>query len=1274
MGIAFTPEQQRVIDVRDRDVLVSAAAGSGKTAVLVERIVNRISDRERPVDIDRLLVVTFTNAAAAEMRERIGAAVEARLSLEPDNEHLQRQTTLIHNAQITTIDSFCMFVIRNNFNDIGLDPGFRVADEGEIRLLGEEVMAELLEERFAEGREAFLHCVEYFSTGNRDNALEGHIMKLYRFAESCPWPEEWLEERKKDYDIHSVEQLDAAEWTGLCLTQLKRMAKDCIGRLEECLALCGQPDGPWMYAETLEREIEQLQGLAEVDVYHEGYAAFQALSSMRLPSKKDDAVSAEKRNMVKELRKEIRASLARLQELYFPCPAETAVKYMEGSLGAVCELTDLALAYGRRLAQRKREENIIDFGDMEHFALSILVEKTEDGYGPTKTALDYRAYFKEILIDEYQDSNLVQEYLLRSISGEDEGKENRFMVGDVKQSIYRFRLARPEIFMEKYDSYGPEEGKRQRIDLHRNFRSRTQIIDTVNYIFAQIMRRNPGGVEYDEAAFLRPGASYPEAGGTERDAMEDAGRGISPYRTELLLTEKPVEETKEEETKGARRQEERTEQTERAAGRRTEEEGTETAGAYGGENTAEEKKMSARQREAYVVAKRIRELAGTLPVTEKKTGVQRPCRYGDIVVLLRTNAGWDDVFRAVFKEEGIPSHAAVSTGYFAAGEIRTLLQLLRVLDNPEQDIPLFGVLSSFFGGFDDHEIAKLRAGDSTVEQNREKSLYVCLREAAERGEEKAAQFLSFLNTWRDKSVYLPIHELLRALLTQSGYLRHVLALPGGEQRRANVEMLLEKAASFERTSRYGLFHFIRYVEQLEKFDVDYGEANILDENADVVRIMSIHKSKGLEFPVCFVCGLSKRFNRQDVSGKLIADVDIGVGVDFVDPQARLQGRTLRKNIIAEKMREDGLGEELRVLYVALTRAKEKLIMTGTIDRTERLKAMLTQARLGEETPLFYSQIAGAGSYMELLLPALARHPAFDAWWGDTLPAGRPAALPKLPELEIRTVTMEDIIAHEIREQLAAEGERRRLELSNRMTDTDNELMTYMSKKFACGYEHANLADLYTKTTVSELKKAGQAEETDFSFSLYEEEEVIPYIPRFMRTEETLGGAGRGSAFHKVMELIDPGAVLSGEKSVREQLDGMLQAGRISEEYRNAVSDSLIKDFFATGLAKRMAAADERGLLYREQPFVLGLSAAELSDRFPPEETVLIQGIIDVYFEENGELVVADYKTDRVKGPEELVGKYEKQLDYYARALEQLTGKRVKEKVIYSFGLHMEIVL
>ena len=1092
-----------------------------------------------------------------------------------------------------------------------------------------------------------------------------------RQAESNPWPEEWLEERKADYRIADVEELERAEFIRFGVGQAALMAEDCLRRAEACLKICAQPDGPYMYGEVLEKEAEALHRLAGVKSYGEGYALFQGMSFGRLPAKKDESVSRQKRELVQEIRKDIKETVKKLCGKFFPLLPETAVEYMKGSEGAVSALVDLALAFKEALDKKKRENNIIDFSDMEHLALSILVRKAEGKggkiYEPSRTALDYRDYFEEILIDEYQDSNPVQEMLLESISGEDDGKFNRFMVGDVKQSIYKFRLARPEIFMEKYEAYGKEGTERRRIDLHRNFRSRAEVLDGVNFIFSRIMGKQLGGVEYDKEAALYPGASYPVYAEKE---------GGSPNGTELLLVQK--EKAGDEEDAGER---------------------------MDGQEGRGEKKMSDRQREAYAVARRIKELMGGFLVTDKESGELRRISYRDIVILLRTNAGWDDDFKSVLKEEGIPSHVLSRTGYFAAKEIRDLLQLLRVLDNPNQDIPLFGVLKSCFGGFTDQEIARMKG---KAEEGK-RGLYVCLKEwgreenewgsdgeeregksGASAGEDalkkKVRDFLRFLEGYRDKTVYMPIHELLQDIVTGTGYMNYIAAMPGGGQRRANVQMLLEKASAFEQTSYYGLFHFIRYMEQLEKYDVDYGEANILDENADVVRIMSIHKSKGLEFPVCFVCGLAKKFNLQDMNGKMIADMDMGIGVDYVDVERRMQGRTVRKNIIGEKMRLDSLGEELRVLYVALTRAKEKLIMTGAVEKLEKKLPVLALDSIGQGTEkLAYGRRAEAGSFLDLLLPALAVHPAFgpllqeysgEAGWKQEKDGGGMAW--NNAKMEIRVISGEDLLGAEIRDQMEAEGARRKLEYSDPLTDVDSRWMTEVSDIFSMPYKHSKLADLYTKTTVSELKKAGQKEEKnfserDFSFPLYEleEENIIPYIPRFMKEEESLGGAARGTAFHKVMELLDFG---EAAEPVEEQIEKMLREGRLAPEYAKAVSGPAVDAFLSTDLAKRMANAEKSGQLYREQPFVLGISADELNGEFPEDELVLIQGVIDVYFEENGELVVADYKTDRVEDGKELVEKYRKQLEYYARALQQLTGKRVKEKIIYSFRLHKEIVL
>ncbi|MBD5461337.1 MAG: helicase-exonuclease AddAB subunit AddA [Lachnospiraceae bacterium] len=1241
MAIHFTPEQQEVISLHGCNLLVSAAAGSGKTAVLTQRIVQMICRKENPVDIDRLLVVTFTNAAAAEMRERIGAAVAARLEEEPENAHIQRQATLIHNAQITTIDSFCLFVLRNNFNDIGLDPAFRVAEEGEIELLRQEVLGQLLEDRFAEGKEDFHHCVEVYCPNGRESALEEHILNLHDFAMSQPWPEEWLEQRKADYQIRDGADMEGQDWAVFLKEHLHRMLSGCVEQMERVNRLCMQPAGPYMYGETVEQEKEQIEKLLRMDSLSQLEAALPAVSFGRLSSKKDESVDPQLRELAKKLRNGVKDSLKEMQEQYFVTPMALAVEQMQECGRAVETLADLCLEFGRRMEEAKREKNLLDFSDMEHMALRILLEKTQEGVTPTRTAMEYREYFQEVLIDEYQDSNLVQEYILKAVSGEEDGNFNRFMVGDVKQSIYKFRLARPELFLEKYHDYESSGSQDcRRIDLHRNFRSRPEVIRTVNEVFGRIMTRQVGGIVYDDRAALHEGAVYPASQGCE---------------SELILMEKP-------------------------------EKGEE---------------LSPRALEALGITRKIRQLRREFQVTDKETGLLRPLQYRDIVVLLRTNSGWDEEFREVFEREGIPVYISSRTGYFATNEIQTVLQFLRVLDNPLQDVPLFGVLKSVFGGFTDEEIALVRrhvqetaetaagqaetsdlaadgeaeAAEVTNGQER-RLLYEDLEWCASREghsmEEKCAAFLKMIQRYRRYTIYMPIRKLLQTLFDETCYLHYVAALPAGEQRLANVEMLLEKARAFEKTSYYGLYHFIRYMEQLQKYNVDYGEANILDENADVVRIMSIHKSKGLEFPVTFVAGLSKRFNMQDTGQAMIVDMDLGIGTDYVNPDRRLKNRTLRKKALAAKMRRENLAEEIRVLYVAMTRAKEKLILTGVLENAaERAQEAEMENRLrrdpgqggeipdAEAEPLSYAALYRAASCMDLLLQIC-----------------RPTCI----------WTGEDLAAEEIRESIGEEERRNLLRCGE--TYVDQKLLQKLQERFAYTYPHADLANLYTKTTVSELKIAALEEAEEGAFHAFQEAEVVPYIPRFMQAEEKISGAARGSAFHRVMELLDlsswPGFRADDtaegrslrEEWMRRELDRMQQSGKLTEEYRKAVSGEKIFRFMDSSLAGRMAAAEKAGLLWREQPFVYGISADRLGTpgggKFPSEETVLIQGIVDVFFEERGELVVADYKTDVIRTPEELARRYKVQLDYYEEALEHLTGRRVKERILYSFYLGCEI--
>lgn len=758
--------------------------------------------------------------------------------------------------------------------------------------------------------------------------------------------------------------------------------------------------------------------------------------------------------------------------------------------------------------------------------------------------------------------------------------------------------------MEKYERYTLEDGKEQRIDLHKNFRSRGQVLASVNDIFRQIMTKTLGGVEYDDDAALYAGAAYEEASGNE---------------TELLLVD-----TEDEEAAGA---------------------------------LAEPgKKLSAREMEAAAVALRIKELMENQMVTDKQTKKLRPVQYRDIVILTRSMKGFADVFAEVLGKYGIPVYAGAKEGYFDTREIGVLLEYLRVLNNQKQDIPLAAVLKSYFGNVTEEELARIKG------EYRDLRFYDAV--AAYRREGSNAQIqaklercLGRLEHFRSMVSYMALHELLERIFQETGYRDYVAALPAGEQREANLYMLAEKARDFERTSYKGLFHFIRYVEQLQKYEIDYGEASAMDEQADTVQMMSIHKSKGLEFPVVIAAGMGKRFNRQDMKGNVLLHASLGAGLECINLKDRTKCSSFIKSVIAREELLESLGEELRVLYVAFTRAKEKLIITGTVEAPEKklrdAEAMAGKVDgSGELRKLPFGRLAGASGYLSWLIPAVST--------GKELP------------VQVRILHMEDVLTGQVQERAEQLFTRQALENWDTEQVYDEEMRTSLEEQFSYAYPYRELEGKKLKYTVSELKKRAYLAE-EAGELLCEEETVIPLIPRFLQQETELTGASRGSAYHRVMELLDFTEPYD-EESMKEAISNMESEGRIWPEMAACVERRDILEFVNSGSGKRMRAAAREGLLWKEQPFVLGIPMEDIYPDMKEEgrETVLVQGIIDVYFEEPEGLTVLDYKTDRVRTGKELLEKYQAQLEYYARALEQITGKKVREKIIYSFTLREEI--
>lgn len=1206
MSVMWTKEQQSVIDLQGRNILVSAAAGSGKTAVLVERIITMLTRETDPVDVDALLIVTFTEAAAAEMKERIRNAIEKKLEECPEDERLQRQATLIHNAWIMTIHSFCLAVIREHFHKIDLDPGFRIGEEGELRLMKQDVLEQVLEEWYAEGSQDFLDFVESYAGGRDDRKLEDLVLKLYEFSRSYPDSEQWLESCVESYRVSSKEELEQTAYFHTMQKNVKHYMESARQVQKEAVDICLESDGPYMYEDMLEDDLRIIRQFEEANGYEDYCKAAAKLPWKRLAPNKDKTVSVQKAEQVKALREELKDTVKTVAEQYFKDPLSDVLEGLALCRPMMEVLVSLTGQFARAFEETKRSQNMIDFDDMEQYALRILTQKTPEGLVPSKIAEEYQEQFREVMIDEYQDSNLIQEAILTSVSGVSKGIYNVFMVGDVKQSIYRFRLSRPELFMEKFDTYRLYEGKgsdslQQRIDLHRNFRSRKEVLKSVNFLCGQLMDKPLGGVVYDEKAALYPGASYPALEGTE---------------TEVLLVDAHMEENLQV----------------------LEEEG---------------ERLSERRLEARAAARRIKELLQEQQVTEKD-GTLRPVRYSDIVILTRSVKGWSDVFSEVLEEEGIPVCAGTKEGYFETREIGVLLDYLRVLNNQKQDIPLAAVLASYFGNLSDEELAEIKS--AYPEKRFYEAVFLYRKEGSEECiRQKLDGCLGQLDAFREKVPYTSMHELLWKILQETGYGDYVAALPGGEQRKANVDMLLEKAMVFEGTSYKGLFHFVRYIEQMKKYNVDYGEASLTDEQSDVVRLMSIHKSKGLEFPVVIVAGMGKWFNLQDARGSVLIHAGLGVGLDAVDLERRTKTPSFLKKVMQKEEVLESLGEELRVFYVALTRAKEKLILLGAVkDPWGRLESY-DGLKKQKEKVLSFGRLSGASSYMSWLLPALARRKDEDA-------------------IQIRVMDLEELTAAEVEEELSNAFTKQAL-LDLDIEETyDEDMRKNLEAQFRYKYPYADMEGRKLKFTVSELKKREhllEQQEEETGELLYQEPEVVPLLPGFRKGEEMLTGASRGSAYHRVLELLDFTRDYSMD-SLKAAVHDMETTGRISGDMAECIRIEDLAAFVQCESGQRMKAAARNGKLFKEQPFVLGVDMQEIYPDAEGKETILIQGIIDVYFEEEGELVVLDYKTDQVKTADQLREKYHAQLEYYAKALEQLTGKRVKEQLIYSVTLKEEI--
>lgn len=1233
MAVQWTEDQQKVIKLRDRSILVSAAAGSGKTAVLVERILSKLTDPVHPVPIDRMLIMTFTRAAAGEMKERIRRSIEQELERDPENENLQKQLTLIHMAQINTIDGFCGWILRNYFHLIGLDPGYRVAEEGELELLRQDTIREVLDEFHEEGSPEYLHMLDCLCRGKSDENLRGEIDKIYKKAMSDPDPEGWLDKCIDGFDAADEAELSALPW----MRDLYREAASELGEAErlfkEALDISRSVEGPYHYEEGLLDMIsytEDLKRFAEAGQFDDIVEYFSQEEFPGLSRKRPKGIDPVKKDRALSLKNEAKDILDDLRKKRFFESSSRIIETLTASRAPIEMLVRVTRRFMERFAEEKRERNILDFTDMEHFALKILSPK-EGEEGGSAAARELSERFDEVMVDEYQDSNLVQEMITGYVSGWVKDRKNIFMVGDVKQSIYRFRLARPELFMEKYHKFSEDDGPEVRINLHKNFRSRPEVLSSVNYIFRRLMGEDLGGISYGDDEALYPGAVFPE--GHSKDFV----------KTELLLVKKDDPLLEEEE-------EQKTE----------------------------------KELEAMIVADRIREIVGHEQVVDKETGEYRPARYGDIVILLRSFSGWAEVFSDVLASRGIPAYAASRSGYFSATEVVTVLNYLRVCDNPRQDIPLAGVLLSPIVGCTDEELALLRTVykdgllyDSVTAFLQDGSAGP--EEWRERLMQKLRLFYAQLVSFRKKAVYLPVHELITDILDVTGYGLTAKAMPDGLQRAANLGMLVEKAGEYEKTGFHGLFHFIRYIENLHKYEVDYGEVNLSGAGDGAVTLMTIHKSKGLEFPIVFVSGLGKQFNLMDARDSILVDEEFGIAADAVFPERSLRVPSLKKKLTAARITAESKAEELRVLYVALTRAKEKLIMTGSVGEFPKLLEKMASSAIPEndEVLLPLRQRKNARTYLDFILYALAGHrsmaPLF--YQEGILPRRNHLLYDDPAEFVIKVADVKEAVTGEAFSAVKTREALRILRQTDPEEVVDEEMREALDERFSFRYPFRELSDIPVKVTVSELKKRSYHDDEDRESVIAAEEEVVPLVPRFLagEEEEKLTGSSRGTAYHRVMECLDYRRV-SSEGEIRQQLEELISAKKLSSVQAEAIQVRDILVFLSSGVGKRMREAALRGELYREQPFMLGMNAVDIGLSMESDTMVLVQGIIDAYFYEGDSIVLLDYKTDRVSNAKALVDLYHVQLEDYAEALERLAGKTVKEKFIWSFTLGEEILV
>ena len=1341
----WTQEQQNVIDSRGGNLLVAAAAGSGKTAVLVERIIQMILNSDLKIDIDKLLVVTFTNAAASEMRERIGDAISKKLDENPEDEHLQDQLVLLNKASITTIHSFCLEVIKSNFHKINLDPNFRIGDETECSLMKLEAIDETFDILYEQNDEEFCYLVDCYAEKRGDSNLQNLILSIYSFVMASPYPKVWLKESAEDFNITDDFDFARSKWAKAILEtvkiQMEGIEKSLCKAIEDVYGI----DELVTFTDKLKIEYEKIKEiLYACDTSWSD--AYRQISSMtfenyakgvkRIPKDAPSYIKEEK-DKAKKIRDNAKKSIEKIKTSVFNKNYDDLKDEIKFLYPIVKSLSDVVLMFEQIYSQKKRDKGIIDFNDIEHFALQILTETDENGDFvfdeegkniPSDIALEYREKFYEIFIDEYQDSNQVQEVILSTIAKQKE--PNRFMVGDVKQSIYRFRQAKPEIFLQKYATYDTDlSSKYKKIMLYKNFRSRKEVVDSVNYIFEHIMSKNLGEIDYNEEEKLNLGANFEE--------VEDE-KIILGGATEIHLMEKKVPEVEDPDEE--------------------EEEGED---------------LDASQIEARMVGKIIRDImrpnenGEIMQVFDKKLETYRNVEYKDIVILLRATSAWAPVFAEELINMDIPTYADMGQGYFETMEIQVIMSFLKVIDNPMQDIPLIAILRSPIYGFtpedfidiritdkkvsfyeamrmfvgekidlsneEEQDIAEDEISDDTgneiidlnineensyvdadmddyyqninyedfeyeneefiyndevmyesyISENVEDDLIYEINSNIEGDEEsqkselelKVRRFLDDLKELQEKSMYMSTDEFLWYIYTNSGYYAYCGALPGGSQRQANLRILFERAKQFEETSFKGIFNFINFISKLKKSNSDMGSAKTLGENANVVRIMSIHKSKGLEFPIVICSGMGRNFNTMDFRKDVLYHHELGYGPQIVDFERRISYPSIAKEALKCKINIENISEEMRILYVALTRAKEKLIITSSIKDIEQ-NMHKWSSNISTEKMVSKYDILNGKNYMDWMMPAIIKHKDLEDI-RETYNLSTSISMEDESKWSVKTWSRDDIDF----EKHEKEGIREVLNTMD-LSQHDTEYYEQIEKKLNFEYPYLGVVKKAASISVTEIKKRQEEyEEQEDSLGLYKHKTTLKK-PKFLsesQKSEKITGARRGTIVHLIMEVLDFEKV-NTESEIKAQIQDLVKRRIITEKESQVLSPRKIMRFFKSPIAKRMLSSK---FVKREQKIYTQIKMNDIylndeifkNNRETYEnESVMLRGVIDLYFEEDDGLVILDYKTDFVdeNNKKEIIHKYKKQIEIYADVLSKLTGKKVKEKYLYLFGIDKQV--